>query len=339
MPHDSENIRRSKESLRKPRPKSDLPADESAQHDEGRSRNTQTGRSRIPWGELDDRKKHIRYAQAVRAFDNGVLKNHPGTFERFAATQEALDAHQKSAQPKPPKQPATGATASRMPHLFGRGGRDRVLICLAINGPMHVRHIARTIGSDSHKVWNTIEALRAINVVVKREEDGGRKYAALNRDLPIYRPLCRLLIAMDRYWPVPRAEFRTAPRRMPYHDTFNPNLLTEMFQGPVRTHVLLLVAAVGAADQKTIGDLLRLAPISGRLALDRWERQGVLHSIRLGNGRFYALDPGFEVAPELKALLREIIRHSRELQQQRAIWRAQMRTQKLAPHLPLRVSS
>lgn len=329
MPHDE--IRRSKESLRKSRPKSELSTDQPASYEESRSRNAQTGRSRIPWSALDDRKKRIRYAQAVRAFDNGVRKNHPGRFERFAIAQSALDAHQKPVPPKPPKQKTAEphAATSRIPHLFGRGGLERVLMCLAVNGPMHVRHIARTIGSDPHKVWNMIESLRDINVVVKREKDGGRKYAALNRDLPIYRPLYRLLIAMDKYWPVPRIEHQTARWRMPFNDDVTPKLLDELFQGPVRARVLLFVAAVGLTDQKNIYNLLGLGTGSTLYAVNHWERQGVLKSIYVKSSRLVTLNREFEVAAELKALLLEMVKHSGELLALRKIGRGRMRKFKL----------
>jgi biotin operon repressor len=329
MPHDSENIRRSKESLRKPRPKSDLSVDEPASHDEGRSRNTRTGRSRIPWSALDDPKKQIRYAQALRAFDNGVRKSHPGTFNEFAAAQSALDAHQKPALSKTSKQTSSVRANSHVPHLFGRGGVERVLTCLAVNGPMHVRQIARTIGSDSHKVWNMVESLREINVVVKREQGGGRKYAALNRDLPIYRPLYRLLIAMDKYWPVPRIDRQTARWRMPFNDDMEQKLFDELFQGQVRSRVLLLIAAIGLTDQKNIYNLLGLGTVSTLYAVNHWERQGVLKSIYVKSSRLVTLNREFECAAELKTLLLEMVKHSGELLALRKIGRKRMRKFKL----------
>lgn len=96
--------------------------------------------------------------------------------------------------------------ASRMPYLFGRGGRDRALIALAVNGPMHVRALGRAIGSDSHKAYDMVERLRESGLVVKRDRPGGRKYAALNRDLPVYDEVYALLMALDRSWPAERVE-------------------------------------------------------------------------------------------------------------------------------------
>ncbi len=48
---------------------------------------------------------------------------------------------------------------------------------------MHVRALARAIGSDSHKTWDMVERLREAGLVVKRDRPGGRKYVALNRGL------------------------------------------------------------------------------------------------------------------------------------------------------------
>ena len=48
----------------------------------------------------------------------------------------------------------------RLPQIFGRGSRDRAMIALAINGPMHVLALGRAIGSDSHKTWSMVEVLR-----------------------------------------------------------------------------------------------------------------------------------------------------------------------------------
>ncbi len=77
----------------------------------------------------------------------------------------------------------------RLPRLFGVGGRDRVLICLAVNGAMYVRQIGRLAGIDSHKCFDMIGRLADAGLVVKRNREGGRKYAALNRGLRCYPQL------------------------------------------------------------------------------------------------------------------------------------------------------
>ena len=163
---------------------------------------------------------------------------------------------------------------SRRPHLFGRGGRDRALVALAVNGPMHVRELARTIGSDSHKAWNMVERLRESGLVVKRDVPGGRKYAALNRELPTHPPLLRLLLALDERWPSKRVEQPTYRWRMPYDTTLSPDRLDHIFQSPVRSRTLLFIAAVGLTDMVTLYTTLGLDAVSALYAVNHWEREG-----------------------------------------------------------------
>lgn len=290
---------------------------------EQKSHNALTGRSRIPWNALDDRRKRTRYEQAVRAFANGVRKTHPGTFDQFAAAQSTLDAHQRPTSPKAPKHKAAdpNAAPSHIPHLFGRGGRERVLICLAANGPMHVRHIARTIGSDSHKVWNMVEQLQISGLVVKRDRAGGRKYVALNQRSPIHRPLLRLLLALDEHWPAQRID-KIARWHMPFDRALTAQRTDRIFQSPERSRVLLFIAAAGETDMTTIYKLLGLGSVSTMYIVNHWQKQGVLRSRWFKTHRLVSLDPSFIVAKELKALLREIIVRSDEYQSLRKIARA-----------------
>ncbi len=157
---------------------------------------------------------------------------------------------------------------NRQPHLFGRGGRDRVLVCLAVNGPMHVRAIARAITTDSHKVFNMVERLCESGIVVKRNHEGGRKYASLNRKVPIYRSLHKLLLALDKHWPVERVERQVARWYMPFDDDMAPQRLDLIFQSPVRSRFLLLIAALRITDMTTI-PYLRIGALLLKLVRSR----------------------------------------------------------------------
>lgn len=201
----------------------------------------------------------------------------------------------------------------KMPWLFGRGGRDRVLICLAVNGAMHVRAIARAIGSDSHKTFTMVERLRAAGLVVKRFHEGGRKYVQLDRRLRIYRPLRRLLLAMDAHWPAERVERAVKRWHMPFDGKMSPTKLDHVFQSPVRSRILTYVASVGEASMKDIYGPLGVCCESAAYAINHWEKQGILRSRRVGRERHISLNPDFMFAVELKALLREIVRTGNEL--------------------------
>lgn len=202
--------------------------------------------------------------------------------------------------------------AKALPHLFGRGGRDRALICLAINGPMTVRELGRAIGSDSHKTWNMIEVLKKAGLVVKRERAGGRKYVAINRMLPVYDELMSLLTAMDAHWPARRVE-QPRYRWGMWQDggRITDARLAEMFQSPVRSKTLLFIAAAGLTNLSMIYDYLDLGSVSAMYAVEHWERQGVIRSRTHRKHRLIALDDRFPVADELRALLEALIAHSK----------------------------
>ncbi len=210
---------------------------------------------------------------------------------------------------------------SRLPWLFGRGGRDRALVCLAINGPLTVRELARATKTDPHKMWDMIERLRLSGLVVKREMPGGRKYVSINRRLPIYRTLMNLLIALDGLSPTLRCSAYTARWRMPFDRELTDERLDNIFQSPLRSRILLFVATVGEPDMQTIYTSLGLGTVSTTLAVNHWQKQGVLRSQTYKRHRLVSLDPNFVVAPQLLALLRAIIATADEYKALRAATR------------------
>lgn len=201
--------------------------------------------------------------------------------------------------------------ARRLPHLFGQGGRDRALIALAVNGALHVRHLARLIGSDSHKTWNMVERLLQSRVVVKRMREGGRKYVQLNKGLHAYSALLGLLLAMDRAWPAKRAP-RTVKRwYMPFSSTMTDKNREEIFHSVVRSRVLLYVQAVRRTNMIDMYNALRMNSVTALYVVNFWEREGVLRTYALGVHRIVELNSDFAVAKELRALLEALVQQSR----------------------------
>lgn len=200
------------------------------------------------------------------------------------------------------------APRKAMPWIFGRGGRDRALICLAVNGPMTVRELGRSIGSDSHKTWNMVEVLKTSGLVVKRDRSGGRKYVALNRKLPVYEQLMAFLLAMDKTFPtkrVPQPSYRWGMWQDDGH--ISPARLDEMFQGAMRSRILLSVAAADVTDMTTIARLLGLNEGTVLYVVDHWERQSVIKTDNVHRHRLVRLNDKFLAADELRALLISLI--------------------------------
>lgn len=213
----------------------------------------------------------------------------------------------------------------KLPWLFGRGGADRALICLAVNGPLTVRELGRATNIESHKAYDIVERLRSRAIVVKRDRPGGRKYVSLNRQLVMYRALLKLLKALDRHWPAKRTQSYIARWHMPFDPVLSSAHLDRMFQSPVRSRVLLFIAAVGETDLSSIYTMLGLGTTSVWLTVNHWEKQGVIRTRRFKTHRLLSLDPNFIVAKELKALLRAVVAVSNEYHELRAACRTQLR--------------
>ena len=182
-----------------------------------------------------------------------------------------------------------------------------MLVCLAVNGPMHVRHIARIIESDSHKTYDMVERLIESGLVIKRFHEGGRKYVYLNRKLPVYRSLLKLLLKLDEHWPVERVEKSVARWYMPFDDDMAPARMDNVFQSPIRSRVLTFIAASGLTDMTRIVAVTQLGSVSVLYAVNHWEREGIVKTKMVKNHRMVTLNPQFEAAKELAAFLRVMV--------------------------------
>jgi len=216
------------------------------------------------------------------------------------------------------KEAARARRKSTLPHLFGRGGRDRALICLNVNGPMTVRELGRAIKSDSSKTFRMMQVLLDAGIAVKCEIAGSRKYVALNTRLPVYRELVSLLNALDALWPAPREDLpgsrvgKWIRGKAPVQDWTD-----SLFQSAVRAPVLLYVAAVGMTDMEGIYNTLGMGSVSVMYAVNHWERQGVITTAPSGRHRLVFLNAQFPVFPELEALLKNVVALDTDLRRYR----------------------
>lgn len=193
------------------------------------------------------------------------------------------------------------AKRSTLPWIFGRGGRDRALLSLAVNGPMTVRELGRAINMDSRPAWHMVERLKTSGLIVKRERPGGRKYVALNKRAPYYEPLMDLLLALERKWPVGRVDQPTYRWAMWQDDgAVTQARLDAMFHSKARSRVLLFLTAAGVSDMRTIYNLLGLNSGTALYTVDHLEKQGLVASTDVHGHRFVGLNSKFCAAAELR---------------------------------------
>ena len=193
---------------------------------------------------------------------------------------------------------------SEIPHLFGRGGRDRLLLCLAVNGPMTVREVGRATNIDSRKAFDMVGYLLKTGLVVKRDRPGGRKYVAINRKLTAWAELTNLLETLAKAFPAQAVP--TIQKRWHLqidNGELTPDRLDHAFFSPVRSRVLLLIAAAGIVMEKDLYNLLGLGAVSTLYAINHWQREGIVESRYVATARLLSLNPSWVAAHELRMLL------------------------------------
>ena len=205
------------------------------------------------------------------------------------------------------------------PHIFGMGKRDCVLMLLAVNRPLYVREIARAIGSEEKKAAKMVRALLEVGVVVCARGSNGVRYVKLNPDFPAYYELLRLLNVLELHWPqerlgkpARRAE-RLGLRQAPFavdDESFPTKRYDRLFGSPIRTRVLLAIAAIGDTDVTDLARLLTLESRSTWNTVNHLQREGLIRSTIKGRRRALELDPDYFAAQALRRLLLRLVEDS-----------------------------
>ena len=201
-----------------------------------------------------------------------------------------------------------------VPHLFGRGMRDRLLMMLAVHDrPLYVTEIALTLASDVSKVRKTLHVLHDMGIVADAWPRENCRYVALNAAFPAYLPLLRLLRVLEQRWPQPRlgkpartAE-RVALRGLNIVGNSEVRDLDNLFYSPPRTRALLTIAAMVTTDVTDIERTLGLDRRSAWNVVNALQREGVIRSVLRGRRRALELDPDYPAAPELRRFLRRLV--------------------------------
>ena len=168
--------------------------------------------------------------------------------------------------------------------------------------------------------------LMRAGVIVRRDRPGGRKYVSLNKTLMTYRPLMRLLLALDVKWPATRVNHPAYRWGMRNDDgVMTAERLDLVFCSPVRSRILLYVAAVGTTDMKTMYGVLGIGAVSAMFAANHWEREGIIVTTRVGKHRLLELNPCYVAATQLRSLLSLLVARSEEYRALRNVGRTRMR--------------
>lgn len=195
-----------------------------------------------------------------------------------------------------------------LPHLFGRGIRDRVLITLNANGPVPRGKLVRAIRCDEKKISNALKHFETLGVVTKRGKAGRRHGWTLDRRFFAYGELTMLLSRLGKLWPPPKLQGPSTRHGGPdfrmRHPTNPPVGL--MFGSVVRTRVLVSVASQGQLNVQSIVNLVGARYESVHYCVRSLEQKGILRTATLGREVIVSLNDRFSACAELESFLQKL---------------------------------
>jgi DNA-binding MarR family transcriptional regulator len=195
--------------------------------------------------------------------------------------------------------------------LFGRGVREAVAACLAVNGAMHQADIAHVLAIAPTGVARALQWLRACGVASAVPDRLRKVYVNLDPAFPAAAELRALLLALDRAAPVPRVE-RPLRRRAPRPGGPTGGDPDRLFVTVLASRILGFVAAAGEADIAETAAALVADETAVRQTVFRLERVGVLAGRRAWKRHLVTLNPAFPLHAELRAVLARLERVRRE---------------------------
>ena len=198
----------------------------------------------------------------------------------------------------------------RESRLFGRPPCAKLLATLACLGPMTVRDLARSIGSDSSATWVSTQRFIEAGILHKSTRPGARKRVALDRGFPAYPQVRDLLRALGvrlglHVDPKNRAGCGSAPTLA--RDSTEIDLQT-LFGSANRGQLLLLLSERGDIDRQDVSELLSVSIYGAQCAIDSLVREGAVRiEPREGLRRRVILDEKYFAHDELLVLLHRIV--------------------------------
>jgi hypothetical protein len=252
-------------------------------------------------GALDVQGNKIRLSPGVpRAFPRLVL--------RIALHLAKQDERFSTGRISAPHGVAAYATSiDDAPRLFGTDRRLRGLMALAKYGPLHLADLRNVIGGDQIRTEDLGNAPfgRAGFVRVWDEPDG--RAAALDVAFPLAKALSKLLLGVERQYPLPPLARRYQVHKVPLKRKWTGNIMS-VFGSPIPTGILFSVAVLGwTFEALCVAVCVGHHRENVKKALHRLENEGVLKPDRERhpgfNVRILRISDEFPAKTELNAML------------------------------------
>ncbi|HEX3464254.1 MAG TPA: hypothetical protein VHS78_09440 [Candidatus Elarobacter sp.] len=195
---------------------------------------------------------------------------------------------------------------------------------LAVNDrPLYVTELAAMLDTWHSKVDQALVPLEAAGIVASRLHNPSLRWVGLNTAFPAYTQALRLLRSLEESWPQRRAEkprrraerlalspLRATPGRkasLPSSDRLEAAQTDKLFYSVPGSRALLAIAAMGQTDVTDLYQTVGLGRKSVWNIANRWQREGLIRSVRSGRRRVLELDPDFPAAQELRRFLLRLV--------------------------------
>lgn len=200
--------------------------------------------------------------------------------------------------------------SSALPHIFGNGTADRILIALAANRSMNIGEIARALGVRPSTAFTAIRRLQYAGLISKDLRTANGAYVELNRGFAAHRQLRALLLALGQTWAPPHIEFEVI-RIGPAREVSVSAALRDL-RSPKLTVLAYIAKKRSAGLSKLCADLGMSHPLAS-VIVNTWQRAGIVQSQYAGKRRIVALDPAFPAHRQLRRFMRAIFEKPRRI--------------------------
>ncbi|HEV2738711.1 MAG TPA: hypothetical protein VGU66_09045 [Candidatus Elarobacter sp.] len=195
---------------------------------------------------------------------------------------------------------------------------------LAVNDrPLYITELVQMLGTWHSKVDQTLVPLEAVGIVTSRFHTPSLRWVALNTAFPAYREGLRLFRRLEESWPQQRAgkprrrgertalsQLRRTPGRratLPSSGRLAAAQTDRLFYSKPGSRALLAIAAMGQTDVVDLHETVGMDRRSAWNVANRWQREGIIRSVRSGRRRVLELDPAYPAALELRRFLRRLV--------------------------------
>jgi hypothetical protein len=214
--------------------------------------------------------------------------------------------------PPPRRIAAFNADPDSLPRLFGTTIRLNTLMALAKYGPLNYSDLRRVLGGGLIRLDDPGNAPFGRSGVVRIFDTPEGAAAILDPDMPVYRPLSRLLLKLESLNPLPLLVRQCSVPKAPPRRTWAGDPQS-FFGSPMPTGILMSIGAQGWSFEKLCCEVcVGFHRENVKKALHRLEDEGVLSSDRKrgpGYGpRVVRISMGFPAHKELTDLLKACVK-------------------------------